>query len=126
MRHLLPLGAFTLALAALGSVAIAGQVAIPDQHAAPGSEAEFPLSINSAAGCASIQLTINHDPQVLDCTGFDAAGIGSQFEVSVLPGEGVVVVILTRSTELPSGGGALGALRFRVNSGARPGITTTL
>jgi hypothetical protein len=124
MRLLLSLGAF--ALAALSPVAKAGQVMISDQYASPGSEVEFPLSIDSAVGCASIQLTLNHDPQVLECSGFDSAGIGSQFEASVLPGEGVVVVILTRSTELPSGGGALGALKFRVNSGARPGTTTTL
>jgi len=126
MRHLLPFGAFTLALASLGPLAKAAQVAIPDQHAAPGSEVEFPLSINSAAGCASIQLTINHDPGILECTGFESSGIGSQFEASILPGDGVVVLILTRSTELASGGGSLGKLKFRLNQGAKPGSTTAL
>jgi hypothetical protein len=124
MRLLLSLGAF--ALAALSPVAKAGQVMISDQYASPGSEVGFPLSIDSAAGCASIQLTLNHDPQILECTGFDSAGIGSQFEASVLPGEGVVVVILTRSTELPSGGGLLGTVKFQVNPGARPGTTSAL
>lgn len=126
MNPLLPLGALTLVLAALSPAALAGQVAIPEQHASPGSVVDFPLSIDSAAGCASIQLTINHDPGILECTGFVSAGIGSQFEASVLPGDGVVVLILTRSTELPSGGGLLGALKFRVNPGARPGTTTAL
>jgi hypothetical protein len=111
----------------LGSLAAGRSFSVPSMTAAPGSEVLFPVTLDNAASCASIQIQLNHDPQILEYIGFETGtGIGSQFQPTSFAEEGVVTLIWTRATALASGNGCLGLVKFRVNAGATVGTVTPL
>lgn len=122
----------TSLLAVFGSVALvlpgAGRsFSIPEKVAAPGSDVEFPVTLDNAAGCASIQLQVNFDPQILEFQGFvGGEGLGSQFEATAYHENGVAVLVWTRANNLVSGNGSLGRMKFKVNSGASHGLKSPL
>lgn len=125
MKHLL---AFTLPLGlAFLTSAEARLFSIPAKSAAPGSEVSFPIYFDNASGCASIQIEVNYDVQLLEFTGFETGtGLGSQFEPTSFAENGVVTLIWTRATPLTTGNGSLGWVTFTVNPGAESGSETPL
>ncbi len=111
----------------LGSLAAGRSFSVPSMTAAPGSEVLFPVTLDNAAACASIQIQLNYDPQILDYVSFETGtGIGSQFQPTSFAEGGVVTLIWTRATALASGNGCLGSVKFRVNPGAKVGTVTPL
>lgn len=114
-------------LLAFYPMAEARTFSLPTKSAAPGSEVVFPLSLDVATGCASIQIEINYDVGMLSFVRFEnSTGLGSQFSPTSFAENGVITMIWTRATGLLSGSGTLGRVRFRVNSGAKEGAFTPL
>lgn len=122
MKHAL---AFTVCVFALAPIVEGRTFALPAKSAAPGTEVVFLVTFDDASGCASIQIQLNYDVQILDYVGFETGtGLGSQFQPTSFAENGVVTLIWTRPTGLVSGSGSLGLVKFRVNSGATTGLVT--
>lgn len=120
-------------LSAIASVfAISPQVdgrtfSIPAKSAAPGTQVVFPITLDAANDCASIQIQLNYDVQLLTFVGFElGTGLGSQFTPTSFVENGVITLIWTRDTGLVSGSGSLGQIRFAVNPGAKLSSLTSL
>lgn len=120
-------------LSAIASVfAVCPQVdgrtfSIPAKSAAPGTQVVFPIMLDAATDCASIQIQLNYDVQLLTFIDFElGTGLGSQFTPISFIENGVITLIWTRDTGLVSGSGSLGQIRFVVNSGAQLGSVTAI
>ena len=101
-------------------------LSLPSYLANPGAILEVPLSLDNAAGLAAVKVQINFNTDILELLDVTAEPLGAAFDLSRGDGEGYVQLVFARSQNLANGAGRLALLKFRVNSGATPGLYSEL
>jgi hypothetical protein len=101
-------------------------LSLPSYLANPGAILEVPLSLDNAAGLAAVKVQINFNTDILELLDVTAEPLGAAFDLSRGDGEGYVQLVFARSQNLANGAGRLALLKFRVNSGATPGLNSEL
>jgi len=117
--------ALSLCMAASASFA-QRQLAIPNFVGRPGNIVSIPITLDSASSVAAARIKVNYNPQIVDFVVAKNDGLGAAFELSQSAKDGVITLMLTRSTSLLTGSGRLVVLQFRVNSGAQSGLSSDL
>jgi len=101
-------------------------LSLPNYLANPGAILEVPLSLDNADGLAAVKVQINFNTDILELLDVTAEPLGAAFDLSRGDGEGFVQLVFARSQNLANGAGRLAMLKFRVNSGATPGLYSEL
>jgi hypothetical protein len=102
------------------------EVTIGNYEAARGASVQAPVSIDTAAGIASINLRVNFDSQLLSFQSVATTPLTAGFAAEYNAGEGFVDVALSSSTELTSGMGDFCVLTFLVKPTATIGALSGL
>ncbi len=128
MKRLLKTGAIACFAMWIGTTEnfASRQLGIPSYLGKPGDIVSIPITLNNAAAVASVHLQVNYNPQILEFVGARNDGLGAAFELTYSGTDGVVTVMLNRSTSLVAGSGRLAVLQFRVNAGAQAGLSSDL
>jgi hypothetical protein len=112
---------------ASASIGQAAQSLTIGEHAAlPAGEVRVPVRMADAAGLASTAFIVNFDSELLTLTEVARGGLGEAFALESKIEEGRGSAVLVRDDALASGSGTLVYLKFRVNAGAVPGMTSPL
>lgn len=118
-RFALMLLSVALVCASAAPVSAASRLlSLPSCLASPGMLVQIPVVLSDAAGLASVRVAINFDPQLLEFQSATSAALGTAFELTPSASDGVLLLLFTRETNLPTGAGRLAILSFRVNLGA--------
>ncbi len=117
-----------LILLAWGSAASAIEVRLGTEVAPVGAIGKVDITVADATGLASAAFKVNFDPSVLDLVLVtnETGSIGAEFAIASTVKDGSVDIVLVRKDGLPSGGGSLASLHFRVNPGAPNGMNTEI
>jgi Dockerin type I domain/FG-GAP-like repeat len=91
-----------------------------------GGSLSVPVSISRAAGLSSVMVQVNYDPRLLKYDGISPADLGTQFQPQAKEKNGMVAILLSRSTDLSAGSGKLFDLKFRSPPGAKGGSFSDL
>jgi hypothetical protein len=100
--------------------------AIPSYLVNSGAVVHVPITLDNAAGLASINLQINFDQEVLKLEAVTPGPLGQAFEFSEAEGGGFVQLIFVRADELIGGSGRLATLQFRAYPGAIVDLSSEL
>lgn len=110
-----------LALALTPAPAATRDLSLPSYLGRPGSLVPVPLELDNAAGLAGITVKINFDEALFAVEAVEAGPLGSAFTLQQVVSGGVLTLVFTRTDNLFAGAGRLGAVHFRLNSGAPDG-----
>ncbi|MBA4388243.1 MAG: hypothetical protein C0404_09695 [Verrucomicrobia bacterium] len=110
------------------SAVCSAQIRTGQSMAIIGGTNEVELILDDAAGTASMALKVNYDPSLLDLLSVTnkPGSLGSLFNLATNGGDGSVEIVLVRQDALVSGSGVVATLAFRINPGAKHGMTCDL
>lgn len=85
---------------------------------------DLPLSLDDAAGLASIDVQINYNPELLGLENVTSGPLGQQFDLIYTSDEGVLNLSFVSGDGLVAGSGQLVVLRFRAKEGSPVGMVS--
>ena len=111
---------------ATASAGAAYTITIPQYLGRPGSIVRVPVTLDNAVNVAGVLLQVNYAQQIVSVNGVGAGGLGQAFTLNYEDQDGVLTLMLTRTTNLASGSGQLVYVDFKINDGAKESDYTEL
>lgn len=125
-----PSRAWLLAASLLGAAPLVSAahyaLSLPSYAGRPGALVPVPLELGDASGLAGIKVKINFDPALLSVEAILPGALGTAFTLDHHVADGVATLVFSRTENLSSGAGRLGAVYFRVNAGATDALFSDL